>query len=220
MLVSEMKAQWENDLIAQSPLWNRHIENLKPLDLTAFLRLHWGTPLHSKAVRQVGLLIDLGWFATIDRKLPQAPAITFFDPTQRERITVDELCAWLGEVSVVRRRAILFALETGMPIPDLINLTWKQLHGMKDVSDYAMTMANLNPRHIKLDYVFWEPMVNLAAAPLFGLAESMMTVSQGMGYDALKRLYREAIPFDTKADLEEFTKDFCTEFDHLISTAN
>lgn len=212
MLVKELKGEWPHHLIEQTPIWNRDVERLQPLDLTVFIRSHWGTPQYYEAIRQVESLIDVCWHATIVKELPQSPAITFCDPVPRQRITVDELCAWLSEVSLVRRRAVLFALETGMPVQEIIGLTWKKLHRTQGISDYGRAVAALGTRHFRIDYVFWEPLPNLAAAPLFGLADSIMEVSQGMGLDALARLYREALPFDTRADGEAFIADFLEDF--------
>jgi hypothetical protein len=91
-----------------------------------------------------------------------------------------------------------------MAIQDIVALTWKDLFKRKGVSQFALELAGRTPRHFKLDYVFWEPLINGAAAPLFGLGDAVIAVSQGLGYDALRRLYREMIPVDTRADMESF----------------
>lgn len=217
MLVSELKDNQGSNLIAESKLWNRDVSTLRPLDISAFLRSHWGSGTYNEAMRQVDKLIDACWIATLNKEIDKAPDLVFYDPMPRQRITLDELCLWLGETSPARRRAVLFGLETGMPIQEIIALTWKDLFKMKGVSQFALELAARTPRHFKLDYVFWEPMVNNAAAPLFGLADAVIAVSQGMGYEALQRLYKEIIPIDTKADMEAFMTEFCENHDECIS---
>lgn len=218
MLVRELRGSWECSLLSQSHLWGRHVEKLTAVDLEVFLRGHWGTLRYTEAVRQVNALIDQAWHATVRKEITVVPAITSYDPVTRQRITVDELCSWLNEVSLVRRRAVLFGLETRMPIQEIIGLTWKTLRKMHvTLPNYAVTLAAAGPRHFKIDYVFWETLPNNAVAPLFGLGENVLKVSQGMGYEALQRLYRETLPFDQKDDLERFMTDFNDTFNQSIS---
>ena len=133
------------------------------------------------------------------------------------RITVDELILWLSETTPVRRRAILFGLESKMPVKDIIDLSWKKLLSNPHVySGFALSLANATPRHLRLPYVFWEPMEGIIAGPLFGLAETVLNVSQGMGYTALQNLYDNAIPIDCSADLDHFSNVFCQELDNRI----
>lgn len=217
MLVSELKrGEWPNALLSQSTLWGRDIAKLQAIDLDAFIRSYSGTQHYYQAIREVEALIDQGWYATLEKKL-EAPSIIFYDPQPRQRITVDELTTWLSATTPVRRRAILFALETGMPIQEIINLTWKKLATLTSLSGYARRIAESNLRHIKLDYVFWENMQDTIAAPLFGLGETMHEVSQGLGYTALRRLYRECLPFDQRGDLEAFMGDFNRMLNEEIS---
>lgn len=212
MLVKEACANLSCHLISASHLWEHRVERISATELSAFIRSHWGTPNYYESIRQVERLIDAGWSAFIDRKIRKTPPMIKFDPEPKQRITVDELVAWLSEASEVRRRAILFALETKMPIADVIELTWPRLNMIKhQIPGYALKLAHSTPRHIRLNYVFWENMQGMIAGPLFGLAETVLEVSQGLGYEALQRLYDTTIPIDTNADFEDFANQFCIE---------
>ena len=81
----------------------------------------------------------------------------------------------------------------------------------------ALVLAATGARHFKLEYVFWETLPNDVVAPLFGLGENVMKVSQGMGYKALQRLYRETLPFDQTDDLDRFMADFNENLNQSIS---
>ena len=206
MRVSEMKGSSEAYLLAQSPLWNREVEKILPLDLDAFIRSHYGTTNYYRAIREVEAMYA-SWEEE-HRSTP--PHLVKYTPAPKQRITINELTDWLKETTVVRRRALLFALETDMPIQGVINLTWKELHSLKGLSQFAVDLANSNPRHLRIGYVFWETMQNNAAGPLFGLADTALEVSQGMGFEALRNLYRTILPFDTDSDLSHFTQQIAS----------
>lgn len=213
MLIKELKALDANSLLASSHLWNRRIETVKPTDLLVFLRTHWRTPHFTKARQQIELLIDVVWQAMVDREIPAAPLIHFSIP--EIRITIGELSSWLSSVSHSRRRAILFGLESGLPIGEIISITWGELR-KKQLSQYGMSICGANARHISLDYVFWEYLPGGSAAPLFGLSESAYEVSQGLGYGVLQRLYKTIIPTDSSEDLYHFTDKLCIELNRTI----
>lgn len=42
---------------------------------------------------------------------------------------------------------------------------------------------------------------------MFGLADNVMEVTDGIGYDRLLRLYREIIPIDSELDAVNFAND-------------
>jgi hypothetical protein len=103
----------------------------------------------------------------------------------------------------------LFSLETGWAISDVIGLTRKALrYRMHELTPIAFELAQTAPRHIKLDYVFWEFMSTGAAAPLFGLEETALEVSRGIGIDRLRVLYRDAAAIDSAQAAAEITLHF------------
>lgn len=132
------------------------------------------------------------------------------------RITYDELCLWLNRVSVVRRRAILFALETGMSAHQVTALTWKSVRQL-ELSELARSLVQANPRHLKLQCVFWET-VKGVCTPLFDLESSINEVSEGAGLETLRVLYKNIIPVDREADNEHFLESILTEYLNRTAT--
>lgn len=217
MLVKDLGGQWPRHLIAQSHLWHRDVKSIRPLDLDIFVRQHSTAPTRFEALRQVQFLVDESWAAFCDESIDAPLPLSFYDPNPPQRITVGDLVEWLKQTSVARRRAILFALETKLPIEDIINLTWPKFIVLApQISGYARKVAQSMTRHIRLNYVFWETADSGIAMPMIGLEQTMLDVSQGLGYQTLQRLYDHAIPVDTSADHEDFLQQFCVELNNRI----
>ncbi len=186
-------------LLSASKLWEREVDKVKTLDLDVFLRGFADTSLLRQARTEVDLLLESTWEYAVRTQTDPPSMIAFAEPPPR--ITVDELVEWLSTVSLERRRAILFCLETGMSIDSVVELTWKKLNRL-DISEYAMKIARSQVQHLKLPYVFWERVGKVVAVPLVGLGESMLMVSQGMGYQRLRSRYLELIPVSYSHDYE------------------
>ena len=132
--------------------------------------------------------------------------------SKSDLITVDELTMWLTKTTLVRRRAILFALETGLSVEAIIGLTWKNF-SPSTVSEFARRLTEAMPRHIKLGYVFWEVIPDTGVvAPMFGLRETMQEITGGLTYPELQHLYQSMIWIDRESDCIDFTRDLCTEY--------
>ena len=202
MLVREIPGEWSHSLLEKSPLWHREVQSLSALDISVFLRRHMGTAQHYSARKQVDELLRALWSAVTAGELSPVPKVCFFAPPV-ERLTYGELREWLERVSPVRRNAILFGLETGLSVEEVIELEWKALPSMQ-LTAFAQTLTTQHPRHFRLPYVFWEVTPFGAASPLIGLADSVQDVTEGRGYQALAELYRDAIPMDQDADLRDF----------------
>lgn len=214
MKVHELSISGPTHLLAQSPIWKREVDSIQPLDLLAFVRSHYGTRNYHEAMRQVDGLVDSAWSESLHSD-DGFPALIAFE-APKGRITADELLSWLMEVSVERRRAILFILETSMSVERVISLTWREFRKM-NVSPFARMLANANPRHIRLDYVFWEPTKHPTASPLLGLGQSVIEVSNGLGLDALRALYDGLIPIDQEIEQHAFLTSVSKE--HQSRTA-
>lgn len=127
-----------------------------------------------------------------------------------------ELCQWLDRLSLVRRKALLFALETEIDPRSIIDLSWQELY-LLDVSSLARDIAYSMPRHIRLNYVFWEQLPNGSAGPLFGFRESILECADGIGFDAMLNRYRNMLLIDADADLQSFVKELNAELDARIA---
>jgi hypothetical protein len=203
MKVSELPGTWGHTLIEKSPLWDRDVSSLKPLDLTVFLHGHLGTVTHLTARNQAQALVDTIWQAVLRADVTPWPEVCFFK-LPLVKLSYGELRAMLLRTTPVRRNAILFGLETGLSVPELIELEWTTLQGMPNLSPLAMSVAYQVPQHFRLRYAFWENLENGAAAPLLGLRDSIYDLSDGLSYDALTTLYKTAVPIDGEADLADF----------------
>ena len=195
-----------DSLLSSSPLWKREVGSIQPLDLALFLRLHKGTENYLRALREVEELKNVAMQAHIDDAI-SSDALGLLDhATPRERLTLGDFSEWLEQASPARRRALLFCLETDLDPRSVIDLTWSELRGL-NLNWLAKELVRASVRHIRLPYVFWDALPNGAAAPLFGLQETALEVSQGLGISVLRRLYRDMIALDPAADLEAFLED-------------
>jgi hypothetical protein len=192
-----------NSLLSSSRLWNREASSIKQLDISLFIAKYKGTPQYAQAIREVSILIDAGITALVSGDIPEADFAFFEIP--KTPLTAFEFTEWLSCVSLSRRRALLFALEMRMSPKDVIALEWKDVSKLR-LTDLAYGIIIHLPRHFKLRYVFWDYLSNGSAAPLFGLAESALEVSQGMGFHVLQELYNNMIMIDQNAELGSFTR--------------
>lgn len=199
MLVSELLSGAEVQLLPKSKIWERDISKVTRLDIRVFIRRNHDS---KEAIAEAQMLLDKAFNHAISNyKVP--PKICFFKPVQ-ERITVDELVSWLSVVSETRRKALLFALETGMDVREVIELTWKDVPGLRNtLSEFANGILHGMVRHFKLPYVFWEANNN-ADLPLFGLSEDAEEVANGHGFSGLRAMYKNMIMIDQKQERIEF----------------
>lgn len=199
-----------DSLLSSSKLWQREVKTLKPLDLALFIRLHKGTSNYLKALREVEQLKNVVMQAHIDDALPEDALDLLEHDTPREQFTSGDLVEWLEVTTLARRRALLFVLETGLDPREVIELTWKDLRKL-NLTSMALELVAATVRHIRLPYVFWDTMPNGAAAPLFGLHETALEVSQGLGIAVMRRLYRDMLMLDAKMEAAAFDADFKLE---------
>jgi hypothetical protein len=129
-----------------------------------------------------------------------APYAAFCEPNPT--FTVADLCDMLEPLSTVRKRAAIFALDTGMFPRDALLLSW-QSPKLAQLPPLADAMVRAMPRHLRLNYVFWEYLDTTTAAPIFGFTEELDAHS-GMDFTALLQLYRGMMWVDYEAEGEDF----------------
>lgn len=117
--------------------------------------------------------------------------------------TLGDLRVLLAPLSSARRAAVLWALDTHSTIDDAVLLGWKEAL-RADYTPFAKDLVRNQLRHLRLDYVFWEYLDNGAAAPLFGLEDSVREVAMGRSFRELQALYDGMIWVDTRAEAESF----------------
>lgn len=121
-----------------------------------------------------------------------------------ERITIGELRRMLAPLSLTRRKAVMFCLETKAPATRLLTLTWQEVFRM-NLTPIAQAIVRSMPRHLSLPNVFWEYVAEVdgLASPLFGL-EKHLRVAAGVNLARLQVLYDRLIWVDEDAELKVF----------------
>jgi len=196
-----------DSLVSKSAIWKREASAVTQLDFAIFLAQHRDNH-YAQALREIDLVITAGIEALICGELEHADFVLYEYP--KAAFTSSELVEWLSCVSLARRRAIMFALEMKMHPRDVIGIEWGTLSQLK-MTPLAFEIVCTSMRHFKLKYVFWDFLSNGAAAPLFGLAESALEVSQGLEFETLLNLYDKMVFIDSEADLESFKLAFNIE---------
>lgn len=120
--------------------------------------------------------------------------------------TLGDLNALLAPLSNTRKQAVLFALETHGTLDDTVMLGWKEGLRMQ-TTQFARDLIRFRPRHLRLDYVFWEYLENGSAAPLFGLEDSVREATMGRSFAELQALYDRMVWIDSKAEAESFKQE-------------
>lgn len=100
--------------------------------------------------------------------------------------TLGDLRALLAPLSNTRKQAVLYTLDTHGTLDHTTILGWKEALRMP-VSEFARDIIQAQPRHLRLDYVFWEYLEGGSAAPLFGLEDSVREVTMGRGFADCRR---------------------------------
>lgn len=211
MLVRDLLFGKHCELLSSSQLWHRKLSGVSSLDIQVFIRSHWGTPYYHKAINEVDDLIESSWQHSIKSETKiSPPSFVFFEPPSA-RMTIGELSERLCRTSVIRRKAILFGMVTGLSLSAIASLRWNDIRHL-EIPEAGQRIIKSLTRHIKLDYVFWESLEHISM-PLLDLENTVLDVSDGVGYRALVRLWRTAIPIDQNSDFKNFIMTVCDVVD-------
>lgn len=203
-----------NSLFSRSPLWRRGVHTLTSLDLSAFVARYKSTPAYFDAIAEVNVVIGAGMEALISGAVQTAEFVDYKPP--KETPLVSDIVRWLTRVSPIRGKALLFALEVELSPRLVVDLVWKNLIRLK-LTSLALELVRSMPRHIRLDYVFWDYLPNGSVGPLFGLTESARECSDGLGFEGMLDQYKRMAMIDTDADLKDFLSSFNAELDQRIN---
>lgn len=127
--------------------------------------------------------------------------------------TLGDVNALLAPLSNTRKQAVLFTLDTRGTrgtLDDTVMLGWKEGLRMQ-TTQFARDLIRAQPRHLRLNYVFWEYLENGSAAPLFGLQDSVSEVTMGRSFADLQALYDRMVWIDPKAEAESFVRELNAE---------
>ena len=121
--------------------------------------------------------------------------------------TLADLRALLAPLSSVRRAAVLYTLDSHGTLEGTVMLSWKE--ALRDHhTEFTRDIVRLQPRHLRLNYVFWEYLDGGQAVPLFGLAESVSEVAMGRSFAELQVLYDRMVWIDSKVEAESFVREW------------
>jgi hypothetical protein len=120
--------------------------------------------------------------------------------------TLGDLRTLLAPLPTTRKQAVLFTLDTHGTLDHTVLLGWKE--GLRmPWTDFAREIVRAQPRHLKLDYVFWEYLENGSGAPLFGLEDSVSEVTMGRSFADLQALYDRMVWIDPLVEAQSFVHD-------------
>jgi hypothetical protein len=132
----------------------------------------------------------------------------FFAAPRPPVLTVGDIATTLRSFTLARRRAILFACEMDLDIDTVVLLDWQtggRLIG--DRKGLARALFYAQPRHLHLNYVFWEQLEDMEqAAPLFGLDRQVS--AQIPDFPAFRARYRGMALYDGSVECQAFLTAF------------
>jgi hypothetical protein len=190
--------------LASSPLLAREASSVTRLDLLVFLKLAdlvcegYSNP----ARRDIAILLEETARARLSGQLDTTPDYAYFEESPLA-FTVTDLCAGLDNLEPEFRRAALFALETGIS-PDKVMILEPARVRQLTLSPLAQAIAQATPRHLKLNYLFWQFLPGGQAAPLFGFKELLSDAFDGHSFEELLANYRRMVWVDMEAELDDF----------------
>jgi hypothetical protein len=154
------------------------------------------------AIRDIEELQRATILAMLEGRLNDAPYLSYVG--ERIRMTMGDFTMLLeySDLSPIRRKAILFALETGIKPEDVVIMTWKIATKTK-MTPLAKAIIDSLPRNIHINYVFWEEMEAFSmTAPLFGLTQDVQDMFSGMLFREASKLFQNAVLFDSAEELK------------------
>lgn len=192
-----------DSLLSRSWIWRRPVSELTNEELFAFLKIHQASGRLTEARRNVYSLLHETYRLMSSGDIRQAPYATFVD--QELPFTVMDLCECLEALSPVRRRAALFGLEMSMHPKEVFLLDWQSPKRLQ-LTPIAEAIVRTQPRHFRLNYVFWEWMSEGIAAPLFGF-EAELADRTGFDFSTLLGFYRNMRWIDADAEVSSFLEE-------------
>lgn len=159
--------------LAVSRLWERDVETIKPIEFTCFIRRMRERGYEAQASKAVEIAVNEIFKAVIQDDVKSVALIRIF--TEHKQSDFGKIKEKLSKLSLVRRKAFMFMLETGLTAPEVIKLKWEQVKS-KTLTETATTILKSLPRHYKSDFIFWEYGSKANAMPILGFIEDSRTI--------------------------------------------
>lgn len=119
--------------------------------------------------------------------------------------TAGDLVEGLRELDEVERRAVVFGLEQRLECASVVGMTHEKLKQMR-LTPLASKMVSSQPRHLKLNAVFWRDLGNGVLSPLIALDRKVFEAFSGMTWEGLLRLYPSMLWIDEQIEAEHFRR--------------
>lgn len=194
--------------LAASPLWDRDVDKIHPMQLHAFIKRM--AIAGQKDAAETALTVC---FAELASRVAMGeiarPLMLDYSPPNELVMTAGELRDGLMYLGREKGAAILFALETGMTGHDVGRLTWiaaMRMFQERKLSALAVACTRVCPRQLHLVYVFWQLDVDLdLPVPLMSL-EADVFDAFGLLWLELADAYSRLLMIDSEADAGDMLK--------------
>lgn len=117
--------------------------------------------------------------------------------------TAADLIDGMSFMEPVYRRAVLFGLEQKMSVQEVTNITHARAR-LHELTPFSEEILKQQPRHIRLNYVFWAELSDGLITPLIDLEATVQASFGLMSWDDLTRAYAGMIWTDEQIDAEHF----------------
>jgi hypothetical protein len=179
-------------LLTRSHLWELEASTLTNTHFRAFIKQMELEGLGDLALYEASIAVR-----EMRRSgLASAPSLAF--ASLQPRMTMGELRTGLEQLSLTRRRALLFALEQGLDDYDLVMLR-PAAAALLPLTSLAREILAMTPRRLHCAYLFWEDR-NGKPMPLFGIGQQVFEIF-GRVWMELVAAYRDMVPVDYDADV-------------------
>ena len=124
------------------------------------------------------------------------------------RVLVDDFLEFLSLFSVIKRKAILFALEQNLTLEEVVLFKWEAALKLKLTSTGREILLSL-PRHLFTNFAFWEYGDAAEARPLMTLISDFGKTAKEDLKD-IRKMYHSVIKIHSENDV--------VELNHLLNS--
>ena len=154
-------------------------------------------------VTNTQILSALMRIPNVDRD--EAIAVSKAINPSEKRILVGDFLEFLSMFSIMKRKAILLALEQNLTLEQVVLLKWKDALRIKKLTQTSREILLSLPRHLFCEFAFWEYGSKAEARPLMTLiADFSKTSKEDLNY--LRQMYGSMIMVNTGTDIVELNK--------------
>lgn len=199
--IGSIESLLSNSPLSTSKLWWRDIASITGSELYAFVARMGYEGYGREARHNVEIALGEARHAAALGKIASISILNLKMPAPR--VTLGEVRSLLARTSITRRKAILYALETGTPLREVVELRWNKAFKL-ELSEQARLVLLGMPRHIGTNLVFWEYSRTGRPLPLLGLVEEVSGMLRHVEWDEFVRQYQDAILYDYDAEWSAF----------------